>query len=252
MALIDPPLAPTDITLPGPCSEQPTLDAALFDPLRMAGVTLREDLVEGVAFHPAVARWFEQRFPDGPTPPQREGWPHIAAGRSTLIAAPTGSGKTLAGFLMCINRLYIAHASGEPTSGTRVVYVSPLKALAVDIAENLERPLAEIAACAAELGLGAPPLTIGVRTGDTPASERQAMIRKGRTFLVTTPESLFLLVTAAKSREVVRSVETVIVDEIHAMARDKRGSHLALTMERLDHVCRRRPTRVRRRSRPWA
>ncbi|MFN3220206.1 MAG: DEAD/DEAH box helicase [Acidimicrobiales bacterium] len=254
MALIDPPVAPAglvpdDIDRPqrtpsAPVAEQPTLDAELFDPLRLAGVTLRTDLVDDVGFHPAVARWFEQRFPQGPTPPQIDGWPHIAAGRSTLIAAPTGSGKTLAGFLMCINRLYVAHAAGEPTAGTRVVYVSPLKALAVDIAENLERPLAEIAACAAELGLSAPALTIGVRTGDTSASERQAMIRKGRTFLVTTPESLYLLVTAAKSREVLRGVETVIVDEIHAMARDKRGSHLALTMERLDHVCRRSPTRV--------
>jgi ATP-dependent Lhr-like helicase len=228
---------------------QPTLDASIpgsemFDSLRLASVALREDLVPGVGLHPAVATWFERRFEAGPTPPQMEGWPHIAAGRHTLIAAPTGSGKTLAGFLMCINRLYVAHAAGQPTADTRVVYVSPLKALAVDIAENLERPLAEIAATAAEMGLTAPELTIGVRTGDTPSSERQAMLRKPRTFVVTTPESLYLLVTAAKSREVLRSVETVIVDEIHAMARDKRGSHLAITMERLEHVCRSVPARV--------
>ncbi|MEL7158269.1 MAG: DEAD/DEAH box helicase, partial [Actinomycetota bacterium] len=220
------------------------VDSELFCGVRLNGVELREDLVPGVGFHPAVARWFEGRFEAGPTPPQTEGWPHIAAGRHTLIAAPTGSGKTLAGFLMAINRLYVEHASGLPVSGTRVVYVSPLKALAVDIAENLERPLAEIAATAAEMGLSAPELTIGVRTGDTPSSERQSMIRRPRTFVVTTPESLYLLVTAGKSRDVLRSVDTLIVDEIHAMARDKRGSHLALTMERLSHVCRRPPARI--------
>ncbi|MEM7287124.1 MAG: DEAD/DEAH box helicase [Actinomycetota bacterium] len=238
MALIDDPLLPRSELA------QPTLDPELFDPLVLNGVEVVTDLVPGVSFHPAVARWFVDRFPQGPTPPQVDGWPHIAADRHTLIAAPTGSGKTLAGFLMCINRLYLQHAAGEPTSGTRVVYVSPLKALAVDIAENLERPLVEIADTARRMGLGAPELTIGVRTGDTPSSERQAQIRKPRTFMVTTPESLYLLVTAAKSRDVLRSVETLIVDEIHAMARDKRGSHLAITMERLHHVCRRPPTRV--------
>ncbi|MEM8925576.1 MAG: DEAD/DEAH box helicase [Actinomycetota bacterium] len=232
-----------------PQTLQLRLDAGTEDPemlsgARLNGITLRRDLVPGVAFHPAVARWFEVRFDAGPTPPQAEGWPHIAARRHTLIAAPTGSGKTLAGFLMAINRLYVEHASGLPVSGTRVAYVSPLKALAVDIAENLERPLGEIAAVAADMGLTAPTLTVGVRTGDTPQSERQAMIRKPRTFVVTTPESLYLLVTAGKSRDVLRTVDTVIVDEIHAMARDKRGSHLALTLERLAHVCRRRPTRV--------
>ncbi|MGI9614264.1 MAG: DEAD/DEAH box helicase [Acidimicrobiales bacterium] len=246
MALTDGPALRSGSPEPG---FQPMLDASIpgsemFDSLHLAAVALRYDLVPGVGLHPAVATWFEGRFEAGPTPPQMEGWPHIAAGRHTLIAAPTGSGKTLAGFLMCINRLYLAHARGEPTADTRVVYVSPLKALAVDIAENLERPLAEIAATAAGMGLTAPELTIGVRTGDTPQSERQAMLRKPRTFVVTTPESLYLLVTAAKSREVLRTVETVIVDEIHAMARDKRGSHLAITMERLEHICRSAPARV--------
>ena len=189
---------------------------------------LDHDLVPGVAFHPAVARWFRQRF-TGPTPPQTEGWPHIAARRHTLIAAPTGSGKTLAGFLMAINRLYLEAAGAGDAPTTSVVYVSPLKALAVDIAENLERPLQEIADIARGMGLAVPTITVGVRTGDTPPGERQAMIRKPRTFVVTTPESLYLLVTAAKSRETLRTVDTVIVDEIHAMARDKRGSHLALT-----------------------
>ncbi len=199
----------------------------------------------GDGFHPAVAEWFRRRFPGGPTAPQREGWQHIAAGLDTLIAAPTGSGKTLAGFLVGIDRLYRAHDAGEPVEGvTRVVYVSPLKALAVDIAENLERPLAEIAAIAAELGLLAPAVRVAVRTGDTPSSQRAAMLRRPPSFVVTTPESLYLLVTSARSREVLRTVETVIVDEIHAVARDKRGSHLALTLERLEALCEQRPSRI--------
>ncbi len=216
----------------------------LFDPLPLAGVVLDTTLLPTVALHPAVAAWFRTRFPEGPTPAQEAAWPPIAAGEHTLLAAPTGSGKTLAGFLMAINRLYVAHARGEPVTGTRVVYVSPLKALAVDIAENLERPLAEIGAAARAMGLSAPELTVGVRTGDTTASERSAMVRSPRTFMVTTPESLYLLVTAAKSRATLRTVETVIVDEIHALARDKRGSHLSLTLERLAHVCAVPPARV--------
>jgi ATP-dependent Lhr-like helicase len=132
---------------------------ALFDPVGLDRVEPRTDLVAGVDFHPAVAAWFERRFPDGPTPPQLEGWPLLAAGRSSLIAAPTGSGKTLAGFLMCINRLYLDHAAGRSTAGARVAYVSPLKALAVDIAENLEGPLTEIAGIARDLGYAAPDLT---------------------------------------------------------------------------------------------
>src|SRR3954469_4125080 len=142
-------------------------------------------------FHPAVGEWFRRRFPEGPTPPQREGWPHIASGADTLIAAPTGSGKTLAGFLVCIDRLYRAYEAGEQIEGiARVVYVSPLKALAVDIAENLERPLAEIAAIALELGLDPPDIRVAVRTGHTPPSERTLMTRKPPSFFVTTPESL--------------------------------------------------------------
>jgi ATP-dependent Lhr-like helicase len=196
-------------------------------------------------FHPAVQTWFDRRFPEGPTPPQVEGWPAIAAGTDTLIAAPTGSGKTLAGFLTCIDRLYRRHGAGEAIADrAQVVYVSPLKALAVDIAENLERPLAEIAEIATELGFDPPALRVGLRTGDTTPSQRAAMVKRPPNFLITTPESLYLLVTAAKSREILRTIETVIVDEIHAMARDKRGSHLALTLERLEHVCHRRPARV--------
>ncbi len=199
----------------------------------------------GYEFHSAVATWFEQRFPGGPTEAQAQGWPAIASGKDTLIAAPTGSGKTLAGFLIAIDNLYKRHAQGQTVAkASQVVYVSPLKALATDIAENLERPLAEIAEIARQQGLEPPPLTVAVRTGDTPAHTRAAMIKKPANFVVTTPESLYLLVTAAKSREVLRTVETVIVDEIHATARDKRGSHLALTLERLEHVANTRPTRI--------
>ena len=192
-----------------------------------------------------MGAWFEGRFPGGPTEAQARGWPAIASGHDTLIAAPTGSGKTLAGFLIAIDNLYKRHAQGQTVAkASQVVYVSPLKALATDIAENLERPLAEIAEVARQQGFDPPPLTVAVRTGDTPAHTRAAMIKKPANFVVTTPESLYLLVTAAKSREVLRSVETVIVDEIHATARDKRGSHLALTLERLEHVAEARPTRI--------
>ncbi len=199
----------------------------------------------GYEFHPAVAAWFEGRFPGGPTEAQAQGWPAIASGKDTLIAAPTGSGKTLAGFLIAIDNLYRRHTAGQMVAkASQVVYVSPLKALATDIAENLERPLAEIAEIARQQGQEPPPLTVAVRTGDTPAHTRAAMIKRPANFVVTTPESLYLLVTAAKSREVLRTVETVIVDEIHATARDKRGSHLSLTLERLEHVADTRPTRI--------
>jgi ATP-dependent Lhr-like helicase len=189
------------------------------------------------SFHPAVRAWFERRFPAGPTEPQAGGWAQIAAGEHTLIAAPTGSGKTLAAFLVCIDRLYRAHEAGlEPGDGPQVAYVSPLKALAVDIWQNLERPLAEIASVAAELGMTAPAIRVAVRTGDTAAAERAAMLKRPPDFLITTPESLYLLVTAERSRAMLSSVHTVIVDEIHAVAGNKRGSHLALTLERLQHV----------------
>src|SRR6476661_2282147 len=201
--------------------------------------------IEIDGFHPAVGTWFRRRFPDGPTEPQRDAWPHIAAGSDTLVAAPTGSGKTLAGFLVSINRLYLAHAAGESIENVaRVVYVSPLKALAVDIAENLERPLREIAQIAGELGIDPPDIRVAVRTGDTPNAERTRMTRKPPSFFVTTPESLYLLVTSASGRRALQSVEMVILDEIHAVARDKRGSHLALTLERLEALCETRPIRI--------
>ena len=196
-------------------------------------------------FHPAVGAWFRQRFPEGPTVPQAQAWPLIASGRDTLISAPTGSGKTLAAFLVAIDALYRAHESGVEVAGlTRVVYVSPLKALAVDVAENLERPLAEIATLAVDLDLEAPDIRVAVRTGDTSSSERASMVRRPPSLVITTPESLYLLVTGARGREALRSVETVIVDEIHAVARDKRGAHLALSLERLEALCDRRPARI--------
>ncbi len=209
------------------------------------------------SFHPAVRAWFGGRFPAGPTEPQAAGWGEIAAGRHTLIAAPTGSGKTLAAFLVCIDRfyrahdlacehdLYCGHDAGAPDgpgaaspagSGPQVVYVSPLKALATDIQQNLEAPLREIAAVAGQLGLRPPAVRVAVRTGDTAAAERAAMLKHPPDILITTPESLYLLVTAERSRSMLRSTTTVIVDEIHAVASNKRGSHLALTLERLAHV----------------
>jgi ATP-dependent helicase Lhr and Lhr-like helicase len=196
-------------------------------------------------FHPVVRAWFERRFPEGPTEAQARGWPAIVAGRHTLICAPTGSGKTLAGFLAAIDALYRAHEEGEEIEGqTRVVYLSPLKSLAVDIHTNLEEPLAEIAEVARQLGHEPAPITVAVRTGDSTSSERQSMIRRPPNLLVTTPESLYLYLTAERSRDTLPTVETIIVDEIHSLARDKRGSHLTLSLERLQAVTQRAPVRI--------
>jgi len=196
-------------------------------------------------FHPAVREWFTRTFPLGPTPPQVDAWPAIARGENTLVAAPTGSGKTLSAFLVAIDQLYKRHAANQLLPNTtHVLYISPLKALAVDIFENLEGPLTEIAELARAMGHDAPELRVGVRSGDTTSSARASMIRRPPQMIVTTPESLYLLLTAGKSREVLRTVSTVIVDEIHAVARDKRGSHLSLSLERLAHVCETPPVRI--------
>ncbi len=194
-------------------------------------------------FDPAVAGWFQERF-EAPTEPQEKGWPAIARGEDVLITAPTGSGKTLAAFLFALNRLTREARSGELPDETRVVYVSPLKALSADIRRNLEVPLGEIAARAEADGGPLPPVRAELRTGDTPAAERARMIRKPPHILVTTPESLYLLLTAARGRELLGTADTVIVDEIHALARDKRGSHLALSLERLDRLAGRRLQRI--------
>ncbi len=186
-------------------------------------------------FHPAIRVWFERRF-EAPTDAQAAGWPLIRSGRDTLISAPTGSGKTLAAFLAGIDALIGHGEAGELPAETSIVYVSPLKALGNDIQRNLEIPLAEIGEVAAELGHQLPVIRSAVRTGDTTPSERQAMVRRPPHILITTPESLYLLLTAERGRESLRRVRTVIVDEIHALARDRRGSHLALSLARLDHL----------------
>jgi ATP-dependent Lhr-like helicase len=183
--------------------------------------------------HPIVREWFLERFA-APTEPQEAGWPHILARRSTIISAPTGSGKTLAAFLACIDALVRKALRGELADQTAVLYVSPLKALGNDIQKNLEVPLGEILQRAGDRGLLLPPIRVAVRTGDTPMHERRAMLRRPPHILVTTPESLYILLTAESSREMLRHVETVIVDEIHAVADDKRGAHLALSLERLE------------------
>ena len=193
--------------------------------------------------HPLVAEWFVSRF-GTPTEPQEQGWPHILAGRTTLISAPTGSGKTLAAFLACIDRLVRKALAGDLMDRTEVLYVSPLKALGNDIQKNLEIPLGEILALANERGLLMPEIRTAVRTGDTLQHERRAMLKRPPHILVTTPESLYILLTADKSRAILRDVETVIVDEIHAVADDKRGAHLALSLERLDALTHRRPVRI--------
>lgn len=193
--------------------------------------------------HPLIARWFRERF-GAPTQPQRLGWPAIASGRSTLIAAPTGSGKTLAAFLICLDRLWREWLAGTLVDATQVVYISPLKALSNDIQRNLQNPLAEIAALALSEGLPAPQIRAAVRTGDTPAGERAAMLKRPPHILVTTPESLYLLLTSERGRKSLQQVKSVIVDEIHALARDKRGSHLALSLERLDALCDEEPVRI--------
>ncbi len=193
--------------------------------------------------HPLVRDWFIGCF-GTPTEPQQEGWPQILAGRTTLISAPTGSGKTLAAFLICIDRLVRKAIRGELTDCTEVLYVSPLKALSNDIQKNLEIPLGEILQLAGQRGILMPEIRTAVRTGDTLAHERRAMLARPPHILVTTPESLYILLTAAKSREILRTIDSVIVDEIHAVADDKRGAHLALSLERLDHLTGKRLTRI--------
>jgi ATP-dependent Lhr-like helicase len=183
--------------------------------------------------HPVVREWFLTRF-GSPTEPQEQGWPAILAGDTTLISAPTGSGKTLAAFLVAIDQLLRQAIAGSLAPTTQVVYVSPLKALSNDVQKNLEQPLREIQQLALARGYLSTEIRTGVRTGDTLPSERARMLRNPPHILVTTPESLYLLLTAAKPREHLGRVRTVIVDEIHAIADDKRGAHLALTLERLD------------------
>jgi ATP-dependent Lhr-like helicase len=188
------------------------------------------------AFHPLIADWFQERV-GAPTAPQRQGWPLIQQGHHTLIAAPTGSGKTLAAFLCCLDRLLKEALAGSLPDRVDVLYISPLKALSSDVRKNLETPLAELRQRAEAQGRQPLPIRVGLRTGDTPASERQAMLRRPPHILVTTPESLYLCLTSRKARALLRAVRTVIIDEIHALVRDKRGAHLSLSLERLDALC---------------
>jgi ATP-dependent Lhr-like helicase len=194
-------------------------------------------------FHPVVREWFERRFA-APTEAQAQGWRAIAGGRHTLISAPTGSGKTLAAFLVCIDRLLRAALRGELPDVAQVVYVSPLKALSNDVHKNLALPLEEITALAWERGGLVPQLRVAVRTGDTPASERQATAKKPPHIWITTPESFYILLTSASGRRGLAGVRTLILDEIHAVADDKRGSHLSLSVERLCRLTSEPVTRI--------
>ena len=194
-------------------------------------------------FHPVLQRWWASRFEE-PTAAQLEGWRAIRAGAHTLIAAPTGSGKTLAAFLTSLDELFrdgIEHALPDEV---RVIYVSPLKALSADIHKNLAEPRREIRALAESLGYPGVKITAAVRSGDTPQPERAAMLRTPPHILVTTPESLYLLLTAERSRAMLKTARVVIVDEIHAVLQSRRGAHLALSLERLDHVCGRKLQRI--------
>ena len=205
------------------------------------------------SFHPAVRSWFERTF-DRPTDAQVNGWREISAGRDTLIAAPTGSGKTLAAFLASLDALVQECYRVCPHEGDagrargrnviRVVYVSPLKALSSDVQRNLDVPLAGIRDAACAMGLEPPAIRTALRTGDTTPAARAAIVRDAPHILITTPESLYLMLTAERTRELLTDVRTVIVDELHALMRDKRGSHLALSLARLDALAQKRPQRI--------
>ncbi len=195
------------------------------------------------SFHPVIQEWFSSTLGE-PTDVQRASWPAIQSGKHALISAPTGSGKTLSAFLTCIDQLLHQAIQGELVDGIQVVYVSPLRALSHDIHKNLQQPLDEISHRALSAGLLSPNIRVEVRTGDTPSAQRQRLLKHPPHILVTTPETLFLMVTAKRSRELLTGVHTVIVDEIHALAPNKRGSHLALSLERLDAVTKKRLVRI--------
>ncbi|MFQ5656746.1 MAG: DNA glycosylase AlkZ-like family protein [Candidatus Methylomirabilales bacterium] len=195
------------------------------------------------SFHPAVQAWFARRFQE-PTAPQVQGWPAIGEGSHTIISAPTGSGKTLAAFLWCIDHLVQLGISGGLTDEVHILYISPLKALTNDIQQNLIEPLNGIREVAQQMGVELPELRSAVRTGDTLAAERTSMRKRPPHILITTPESLFILLTSEGFRPALETVRFVIVDEIHAVAENKRGVHLSLSLERLTHLTRKEPVRI--------
>jgi len=185
-------------------------------------------------FSEVTRSWFTSTF-EKPTPAQERGWDAIGQGRHTLILAPTGSGKTLAAFLWMLDRLAVTAAPADERKRCRVLYVSPLKALTYDVERNLRAPLTGIALESERAGLTAPTIRVATRTGDTPQADRRALARHPPDILITTPESLYLMLTSS-TRDVLASVEHVIVDEIHAVAATKRGTHLALSLERLERL----------------
>ncbi|HET9835677.1 MAG TPA: DEAD/DEAH box helicase, partial [Rhodanobacteraceae bacterium] len=195
------------------------------------------------AFHPAVSAWFESAF-DVPTPAQSRAWPAIQSHQNVLIAAPTGSGKTLAAFLAAIDDLVRRGVEGTLNDETHVVYISPLKALSNDVRINLEVPIEGIRAQLERMGLPDVEIRTAVRTGDTPQGERTAMRKRPPHIVVTTPESLYILLGSESGRAMLATTRTVIVDEIHALTPNKRGSHLSLSLARLDALCGRRPVRI--------
>jgi ATP-dependent helicase Lhr and Lhr-like helicase len=194
-------------------------------------------------FHPIIADWFHDRYGE-PSPPQRLGWPAIAAGQHTLILAPTGSGKTLAAFMWCIDELFRKSLDGTMPHGIHTLYISPLKALNNDIHRNLQEPLTGIHNAAVSHGLSLPPIRVAVRTGDTTAADRQKLLKKPPHILITTPESLYLLLTSVRGRELFSTLRYIIVDEIHSLSPNKRGMHLCLSLERLNNLCQQEPVRI--------
>ncbi len=225
--------------MPFPFIRQTAARDLVDEPLRQHIHSMTDSPVHDALadFHPAVARWFSRSFPS-PTPAQARAWPLIRAGRSTLVAAPTGSGKTLTAFLAAIDELVqLGLAEGGLGDRTSVLYISPLKALSNDIHVNLEQPLAGISAELQASGLPALDIRTAVRTGDTPQSERAAMRKRAPHILVTTPESLYVLLGSESGRQMLTGVRSVIIDEIHAIAGNKRGSHLSLSLERLEALC---------------
>src|SRR3954467_1782314 len=194
-------------------------------------------------FHPLVRKWFKEAF-GKPSAPQKAGWPAIASGAHTLILAPTGTGKTLAAFLWELNELIVRRAEEPLPNAVHLLYISPLKALNNDIQRNLDRPLRELRERFLAEGREFPEIRVAVRTGDTPASARARMLRKSPHILITTPESLNIMLTSLRGRGMFSGTRAVIVDEIHAVAGTKRGSHLALSLERLEELIPSAPQRI--------